>query len=44
MARVDVEDVLHSAREKHGLERLDQVKYAILETTGGISIVPKERQ
>ncbi len=42
-ARVSVEDVLMRAREAHGLERLDQVKFAVLEISGGISIIPKER-
>jgi len=41
--RVDLADVLAAARERHGLERLDQIKYAVLEKSGGISIVPKER-
>jgi uncharacterized membrane protein YcaP (DUF421 family) len=40
--RIDVGDVLAAAREHHGLERLDQIKYAVLERSGGISIVPKE--
>ena len=40
--RVDVGDVLAAAREKHGLERLSQIKYAVLERSGGISIVPRE--
>ena len=39
--RVDLEDVLAAARERHGLERLDQIKFAVLERSGGISIVPK---
>jgi uncharacterized membrane protein YcaP (DUF421 family) len=43
-ARVDEEDVLMSARELHGLERMDQVKYAVLERNGGISIIPKRQQ
>ncbi len=42
-ARVDEEDVLASARERLGLERLEQIKYAVLERSGGISIVPYER-
>lgn len=41
-ARVDEEDVLEAARELQGLERLDQIKYAVLERAGHISIVPKE--
>jgi uncharacterized membrane protein YcaP (DUF421 family) len=39
--RVDLEDVLAAARERHGLERLDQIKFAVLERHGGISIVPR---
>ena len=38
--RVDVDDVLDAARETHGLERLDQIKYAVLERNGKISIIP----
>lgn len=40
-ARVDEDDVLTAARELQGLERLDQIKYAVLERSGGISIIPK---
>ena len=40
--RVDEEDIISSTRRSHGLERLDQIKYAILEASGEISIVPKE--
>lgn len=39
-SKVDEEDVLEAAREKHGLERMDQVKYAVLERDGSISIIP----
>jgi uncharacterized membrane protein YcaP (DUF421 family) len=42
-ARVDDKDVLAAAREKVGLERMDQIKYAVLERSGGISIIPKAR-
>ena len=41
MARVDLEDILAAARETQGLERLDQIKYAILERSGGISVIPQ---
>lgn len=41
-ARIRVEDILESAREKHGLERLDQIKFAIIEKNGKISIIPSE--
>jgi uncharacterized membrane protein YcaP (DUF421 family) len=39
-ARVDIEDVLQAARERQGLERMEQIKYAVLERTGEISIIP----
>jgi uncharacterized membrane protein YcaP (DUF421 family) len=41
-ARVDESDILTSARELQGLERMDQIKYAVLERSGGISIIPKQ--
>ena len=41
--RVDEGDILSAAREKHGLERLDQIKHAVVEARGGISVLPKER-
>jgi len=41
-ARVDVEDIMTAARKNHGLERLEQVKSAVLERNGGISIVPRQ--
>ena len=40
-ARVDEDDVLTAARELRGLERMDQIKYAVLERSGGISIIPE---
>lgn len=43
-ARVDIEDVLAAAREKHGLKRLDQIDCAVLEVGGAISIIPKAGQ
>lgn len=41
-ALVDESDVLHAAREMQGLERIDQIKYAVLERNGGITIIPKQ--
>lgn len=41
-ARIDETDILEAARKLHGLERLDQIKYAILEKDGRLTIVPKE--
>lgn len=40
-ARVDEEDILEAARSLQGLERLEQIKYAVLERNGTISIIPK---
>jgi uncharacterized membrane protein YcaP (DUF421 family) len=40
-ARVDESDILASARMNQGLERMDQIKYAVLERSGGISVIPK---
>jgi uncharacterized membrane protein YcaP (DUF421 family) len=40
---VTLTEILAEGREKHGLERLDQYKYAILERHGGISVVPQDR-
>lgn len=40
-ARVDEHDILEAARQSQGLEELDQIKFAVLERSGGISIVPE---
>jgi uncharacterized membrane protein YcaP (DUF421 family) len=39
-SRVDRQDVLAAAREQ-GLQGLEQVRYAVLENTGKISIIPR---
>lgn len=39
---VTLSEILAEGREKHGLERLEQFKYAILERHGGISVIPTE--
>ena len=41
-ARIDERDILQAARQTQGVERLDQIKFAVLERSGGISVVPKE--
>lgn len=41
-SRVDEDDVLAAAREQRGIERMDQIKYAVLERSGGITVVAKE--
>ncbi|MDF5723396.1 MAG: DUF421 domain-containing protein [Rhizonema sp. PD37] len=43
-ARVNEDDILTAARESQGLERMDQIKYAVLERSGGISIIPKSEK
>ncbi len=40
-ARISESDILQAARTKQGLERMDQIKYAVLEHTGEISIIPR---
>jgi uncharacterized membrane protein YcaP (DUF421 family) len=42
-ARVDEEDVLDAARQSCGLEHMDQIRHAILERDGQISIIPRSR-
>ncbi|MBF0674165.1 YetF domain-containing protein [Pseudomonas sp.] len=39
-ARLQEADILQAARQGQGLERMDQIKYAILEKNGKISIIP----
>jgi uncharacterized membrane protein YcaP (DUF421 family) len=39
-SRVDLHDILGAARETHGLSNLGQIRYAILEPNGRLSIVP----
>ncbi|HTN31177.1 MAG TPA: YetF domain-containing protein [Pseudomonas sp.] len=39
-ARLQEDDILQAARQGQGLERMDQIKYAILEPNGKISIIP----
>lgn len=39
--RIDEADILASARRCQGLERMSQIRFAVLEKNGGISIVPE---
>ena len=39
--RVDENDILEAAREQQGLESIDQIKFAVLERGGKITVVPK---
>ena len=38
-----VNDVVTAAREQHGLRSLGEVQWAVLEVSGGISVVPRDR-
>jgi uncharacterized membrane protein YcaP (DUF421 family) len=42
--RVVEDDIMAAAREFQGLERMDQIKFAVLETSGIISIVPQDEE
>jgi uncharacterized membrane protein YcaP (DUF421 family) len=39
-ARIGLDDILEQARQAQGLERLDQIRFAVLERNGAISIIP----
>lgn len=41
-ARVTPDDILESARALRGISRFDQIKYAVLERDGAITIIPQE--
>ena len=41
-ARIDETDVMQAARQLQGLERMDQITYAVLERSGGLSIISKQ--
>ncbi|MCT7948644.1 DUF421 domain-containing protein [Ancylothrix sp. C2] len=40
-ARVGEDDIMQAARQLQGLERMEQIKYAVLERSGSITIIPK---
>lgn len=40
--RISREEILEQARANAAVERMDQIKYAVLERTGAISIIPKD--
>jgi uncharacterized membrane protein YcaP (DUF421 family) len=41
-ARLTEEEVLQAARHRYGLERMDEIKFAIFEASGEISIIPRQ--
>jgi uncharacterized membrane protein YcaP (DUF421 family) len=42
-SRVDEHDILSAARRLRGLNRLEDIRLAVLESNGEITIIPKER-
>jgi uncharacterized membrane protein YcaP (DUF421 family) len=42
MTHVTHDDIMQTARLSQGLERMEQIKYAVLENSGGISIIPMD--
>lgn len=40
---VDEQDILQEARKTHGLLSMDQIRHVVIEPSGGLSIIPKER-
>jgi uncharacterized membrane protein YcaP (DUF421 family) len=43
-SEVDEDEILSAARETQGLERMDQIKYAVIENSGQISIIPVDSE
>lgn len=41
LERIDSDDILEAAREQRGIEDFAQIKYAVVERGGQITIVPK---
>lgn len=39
-SKVSEDDIMESAREHFGLEKMEEIKYAILEKDGQITIIP----
>src|SRR3954449_8143988 len=42
-SQVQENDIMEQARKDHGLERFDEIRYAVLERSGAISVIPKEQ-
>jgi uncharacterized membrane protein YcaP (DUF421 family) len=41
-SRISLDEILDAAREQQGLERLSQIRFAVLEISGTISIIPEK--
>lgn len=42
-SRMEESDILVSARQKQGVEKMSDIKHAVLEVDSGISVVPKKQ-
>jgi uncharacterized membrane protein YcaP (DUF421 family) len=42
MSRISEDDVMEAARERKGIESIDQIRYAILEKNGAITVIANE--
>jgi uncharacterized membrane protein YcaP (DUF421 family) len=40
--RVDEADIMQAARQQEGLRRLDEIEWAVVESSGDITVIPKE--
>lgn len=40
-SHIKEDEILTSARQAHGIESMDQIKFAVLEKSGGISVIPR---
>jgi uncharacterized membrane protein YcaP (DUF421 family) len=40
---VDLDDILAAARERQGITRIEDIEFAVLEKSGGISVIPRNR-
>jgi len=40
---IDIGDILAAGREQHGLRRVSDIDFAVLERSGGLSIIPGKR-
>lgn len=43
-AGISSDDIISSARTGQGIERIDQIKFAILEKNGKIAVIPRDNQ
>ena len=43
-SKVDEDDIMEAARLTQGLQHMEEIKYAVLERDGSISIIPKSKK